>query len=700
LKKQCDICNQLIEPHLIKQKKSLCFSCLTEELSSAGAVSTFSIKEKPVIASCAVCDLEVSGHDLFPAPWGFLCKDCRDFCETQSGLSWELVKVAAKREWLVKANSRIQGPFTQEEIENRLLDNRIVSLDEVTRPMGRWHLMRDEESFRSVLNEIKNSGSLKDRSLETTTSGEVFDNQQTSSLENFIDKPFIETIKPIDRAQVTSVKDVVPTSEVVDVSVKQNSRDLIRKFEGAATNSVPTSRVPNVKPSSLSSYLFMGIFTVLVVILTIKLTKPQISNIAGKDRSFDELMERGLRNEKIGAYQTALADFNEARILKPNDSELLLHLAPLTLIYDRQTLQASRMFKEIQETEKGLNYQKASALGLGLIALESHDLQNAEDLFDRAISLDPDYIPAIANRGIVAFYKGELENAEGLLVKALTKGGPEGAIVITLADVAAAQVDNSGGNKKDHTNALWQTHSMLDAFLSLERDYEQEALIQDARIFTLMKKPAEAIKRIDDLLDVDPEKSDLHVREWGIFRGRASWGLLLDSLKKVSQELPPSPRMTAAIGLAMYRGREKLDGAQSIEQALSQAPRDPLLMALAGWVEMKLGRREMGVVNIKEASLMPDKFKLPHILQARLCQDEKDWDCAQRHWSMVHEIDTKSVEALFGLANVAWQKKNVEGATTWLRQAQAMDPAYAPLLALNQEMQSNSKSASTSGANP
>jgi tetratricopeptide (TPR) repeat protein len=137
----------------------------------------------------------------------------------------------------------------------------------------------------------------------------------------------------------------------------------------------------------------------------------------------------------------------------------------------------------------------------------------------------------------------------------------------------------------------------------------------------------------------------------------------------------------------MYRGREKLDGAQSIEQALAQAPHDPLLMALAGWVEMKLGRRDSGVVNIKKASLLPDKYKLPHILQARLCQEDNDFECAQRQWQIVHDIDLKSVEALYGLASVEWQRHNTDGAVSWLRQAQAMDPTYAPLLLLSQEIQ-------------
>jgi tetratricopeptide (TPR) repeat protein len=320
---------------------------------------------------------------------------------------------------------------------------------------------------------------------------------------------------------------------------------------------------------------------------------------------------------------------------------------------------------------------------LGLIALDSHETNAARDFFENARKIDPEYVPAIADLGLVSFFKDDFREAEDYLLKALEKGNTDGAVVISLADVYVAQGIQPSGKGK-----LIAAHNLIEQFLSLTRDYEQEALVEDARILTLLGKDSEAAKRIEIYLDVDPEQTENHFHDWGIYRGRVSWGLLLDTLKKVSGELSSSPRLTGAMGLAMYRGQEKLEGAQAVEQALAQAPHDPLLMALAGWIEMKLGHRETGLVNIKQAALESDKYKLPHILQARLCKDENDFECARKQWEMVLKIDSRSVEALYGLAAIAWAHQDKEMAQNYLTQLFANDPTYIPYLQLHQAMNS------------
>ena len=156
MKNKCEVCSRTIETHLLKQHKSLCFSCLCEEASESGVVSTFNIKQNPVHGICAVCEVEVPGTELSPSPWGFICSDCRTLCESHTGVSWETYKLTAQNEWLVKANSRILGPFSQEEINGQIRENRISPIDEIMIPRGRWLFLRDEEKFRKVLNEVKN----------------------------------------------------------------------------------------------------------------------------------------------------------------------------------------------------------------------------------------------------------------------------------------------------------------------------------------------------------------------------------------------------------------------------------------------------------------------------------------------------------------------------------------------------------------
>ncbi len=669
MKQQCDICNRTIEPHLVEQKKGLCFSCLTEGVSLSGAVPTFNIKNKPVRAPCAICDFESSGPNLFPSPWGFICNNCRSLCETQTGVTWDDLKIVAQKEWLVKAGTRIMGPYAAQEVEEQIRQNQIVAHDEISKPAGRWRLLRDEDQFRLVINEMRNYlSSGVSRLSEITQSGTLTPTASlsgTTPVSDYIDDEYLSGNRP-------------PPPD------SANTRDLLKSY--AAKEDVRVMAEIQ-KHSNKRIWAALGVLIIVGVVTAIKLSQPQEGTVASKTSSFQEAMSLGLRAKKTGDYQKALGYFIEARNIKPNDAELLLNLAPLTLIYEHRTTESQRMFAEMLEMEPGSNYQRAGFLGLGLVAIEILDYQGAKENFIKALKIDPDHMPTLANLGMTSFFTNDLVAAEVHLLKALEKGSadrstPDGSVTLALAETYLAQNDETKVSKK-----LSAAHQLLESYLGLNKDFEQEILLEEARVLTALQKPTEAAKKIDEFLDVDPEQSDLHTKDFFVYGGFASWVRMADTLKRVASELPPSPRLTAALGLTVFRSRERLDGKQTVEQALTQSPQDPLLMALTGWVEMKVGHPEVGSVNIRQSALMTDKIKLPHILQARVCFNEKDYDCAKQQWTIVLNLDPRSVAAFHGLAQVEWAHRNTDGANKWILQGQATDASYIPNLVLAQEIQ-------------
>src|SRR5205085_172628 len=90
---------------------------------------------------------------------------------------------------------------------------------------------------------------------------------------------------------------------------------------------------------------------------------------------------------------------------------------------------------------------------------------------------------------------------------------------------------------------------------------------------------------------------------------------------------------------------------------------------------------------IKEAALMGTAHRLPKILRARLCVEEKDFGCAQKNWEDILKTDQKSLSAYHGLAWLEWQRKDAAAAVRWLRQGQAMDSKYIPFNILNAEIE-------------
>ncbi len=59
--------------------------------------------------------------------------------------------------WLVKSGDRILGPYSGEEIKNKLHEKELVVIDEVVMPMRRWRYIRDEPAFALVVEEVRKS---------------------------------------------------------------------------------------------------------------------------------------------------------------------------------------------------------------------------------------------------------------------------------------------------------------------------------------------------------------------------------------------------------------------------------------------------------------------------------------------------------------------------------------------------------------
>lgn len=660
--KNCQVCKREVEDHLLKKKQSLCFLCLTDELTETGVISTYGIKEKPLRAPCAICDTDSFGPDLFPSKWGFLCKSCSVISAEKTGYSWEGLEAQSSREWLIRANRRVLGPFTGQQVEDALRENRMVPVDEVSRAGNRWHFLRDESAFRLVLNEIKNRTS-GDGSADQTATGLIGRGMEPTS-------PGLPGIPDVDL--------VMPGS-----NTSEPGRDL-KTFVTVDSQNAPTSEN---KGQQRQVVVGLAVVLVLVTVLVTQITK--VSNLELKEKKaegFSKITERALMAEKVGNYVAALSLFKEALAVEPNNAEILLHLAPLTLLKERQTIPAEEMFDKILGLEGGNNYQKSAMLGKGLIALERQEHENAKKFFLQARNLDRDFVPAIANLGIVAFFQNEFDKAETLLLEALDKqkGRVDGAILVSLVDATLA--NGSGDQTKSKLDKL---HKRLDEYLKANRDYFAEILIQDAKVLLAQKDKKSAEERLEQFLDLDPDQWMAFTRDWMIYRGRSSWGLLAETLK--DPDLGRGPKVVAALGLARYRGREKLEGMQSIEDALARAPQEVLVQALAGWMELKLGKEESGAVKIKAASSHQSRYKLPHIMRARLCFEEQDFLCAKDHWHLVKDKDQKALEAFQGLAQAELALNRPDDSKRWIYEGLQIAPNYIPLLELEQQVKTKSE---------
>ncbi len=579
-----------------------------------------------------------------------------DTIQTESNNQIDMERLSQMREWIVKSNMVISGPFSSEEVSQGLRDKRFVAHDEIISPRGRWKYLRQEEKFRSVINEVKNRQSALEKNSEDTA-----DTSVTASAKFRMPASFDNT-----SALMEGVEARGPSTDNIHPAL---SRDLAKSYGYEKDLRVQSQ---NAKSETVKVVAALVVFVLAAGFYFTRLS-PRLDNAGNHIDTFQSMLNQGIVAEKVGDYTKAMAFYSDARNVKPNDPELLYRIAPLTFTFEKQSLQSGRIFKQILDTDANPEHKQSALIGLGLVALEAHEFDVALENFDKVMKNEPDQTAAVFNIGLINYYKDKFSEAEAFLSRALAKSGNDGTIVMAMADVIVATSQESGGRLK-----LGPAHDMMKVYLEVAFDYRAQVLIEDAYVQALAGKTGEANQLLEQALDVDPEQTDLFLRDWRFYRERSGWEQTLFTLKKVLPLIPASSHMSALKGLAMFEGREKLEGSKEIEKALAESPRDPLLLSIAGWTEMKLGHRQDAIVNIKEAALGESKYRLPKVLQARLCAEEKNFDCAQKFWEKINAQDPKNLAAYAGLAEIAWEKKDTASTIRWLRQGQALDAKYIP----------------------
>jgi len=115
----------------------------------------------------------------------------------------------------------------------------------------------------------------------------------------------------------------------------------------------------------------------------------------------------GNAKKKIGDYQGALYDFNEALKLDTTLTEIYNYRGEAYLITGSYELARDDFHRMVARYPS----DGFALCGLGNVHLKLNELDQAREFFDRAITLYPDLGEAYHNRGLLLELKGDLEGA-------------------------------------------------------------------------------------------------------------------------------------------------------------------------------------------------------------------------------------------------------------------------------------------------
>ncbi len=574
--------------------------------------------------------------------------------------------------WLVKSSGRILGPFPEDRIGDLLRTREISVLDEVSQPLRRWQTIQYHAQFREVVENLRKS-SLSEKTEATWTPGGGLTGV-TQTLTDLQDADLTEDIT-MDLESFTGSAG----KEIVIHNVKEQSQ-VSGPVNGARFQpqyGQNTAIQRQVERTTKGLWIVTGIilFSVMAFIIQRRFSNGQFDG---------KLPVQGLKQNvvnlvQVGHYSTALREL-KSYFPDPNlAGELAIYYGSLLIQVEGQTVLGRRLLNSVLAAKRP--EVKQAYTGLGVADLLDGQLDAAESNFDKALAVDPDYVPAIVNMAAVSLQKGDFKRAKNLASRTLTLSPFQGEALLILSEAQLYLAKAS-----NNMNELAPVVRMIQEFQRRQWDYYAEVGFYGL-YFDFLRKDRQLENKIDKYLDADPRLTADHRHNVFIYRGRTTWKIMGRLCEQMRERLPENARM-AAFQASCYAREGRWDAArQFIDKAVQQSPKDPLVQAWYSYVLNESGDADQASVIFAKAMEYNRRgeYVLPTLLQARFSQANEDIETARTSWQRLYERDMNYLPAVAGMAWVHVKSRSFGEATKLIEKGLRFSPDYIPLLELRQK---------------
>ncbi len=561
--------------------------------------------------------------------------------------------------WLVKSGGRIIGPLTNDGVINSLRSKEIVPLDEISISFGRWHYIRDEKVFELIVNELRNKKGGAGENTITETGGDT----ATDITER------VSAFGPTDRL-TSNISDQLNERKMRDVSSSPSDNTPPTVYGYSKDKEFSSSQKPKAN-------IFIWLSLILVVGgISIKVISSR--SLVGSG----DTLSKARKEYRIGNFPEAAKFYREAYKGTDSDINMSLDFAG-SLLSIHQSSEARKVLDIIVNSGANALQKSKAYTGLAVASIQDFDYNSARKYIDEAIKLESGNGLAYANLGIVNLFEAKYPEAEKAFLDALDRQINDPSIGIQLAEASYLNSKTTGSPE-----GILRAKVLLDTNIKNSQLYLQEALAYRLHISAETKDSSSLETTAIQFLNTDPQLTDDHIKDPFLARERVEWDHITKYLKTSITESFKSSHVLTALGLAMFKSREKLDGKKIIEDSQSKSPDDKLIRSVLSYAQMQVGRDEEGSAGLTIA-LEGNQFSLPTLLKARHCRDKKDYLCAEENWKKLLAQDDRSVVAIAGLAWTQIDKGKSSEAKELVTKGLLLDKDYIPMIRADEYLKGN-----------
>lgn len=564
-------------------------------------------------------------------------------------------------QWIIKTGGRLLGPFSKTEVINGLRSRRFALVDEINSPFGRWKFVKDETQFSEVVKELKSRDENREDTQTMTATQTVTILTGTDSRLDLTPTPHMKDLFPEFKPPTAPAK---KANSEIPVYGMQNDAQFRGQIERRQKrNMLALAIVGLLVIGGVTNYFFQG-----------KKKKFRVSE------SFSELYNEGMMLRSQGLNEEAIDVFRRAKAIKGNDERVDLELGYLKIAVEGQTLVGRRMLeKAISMTDKRDTYISAyTAIGLSY-TLEG-DLKNAEEVYNKALYLSPRHTIAKHNLAMLHFNQQkfdvssrefrEVQNSSANFSMAILG---EAVSAVELSRVSQAMV------------SLEDLSFRIQSYLNRNFDLKQELLLLNAVSLGHQRKKREALGAIQALLESDWESSSQHVRDIALDRSFTDWKFLKRYCQELSQILDRDELTTVLLAYCSLRAEDSVATQRMLRDLEVQLRNNPYFQFVKALILRSFGQDADAKAVVRQ-SLSEVSFISALILKAQYCEADLDFQCAERTWMKVIDLDSNALPAYMGLAQVYLKKKDKEKAVDYINRGQVLSKTFIPLWQLKNSL--------------
>ena len=522
-----------------------------------------------------------------------------------------------ERRWLIKSAARVLGPFTIEEIVDRVQRRELGSVDEVSRPFSRWHYIREIPELEEALRAGADPGA------ETTAN-----------------VPREETITTKTDRERELIKDAIPAPETASDPIVYTSEQF----------------------KTTHRWTFALYLTVFLVVALSVYWYRSFNSVSSTD--FDRLFATGSKAFEAGDYNTAIENLEYARRANPNNLEALYYLS-LSHAAERHVVIARRLFDELSNLDTTSKYRLDRIIGESVISSDSENLDLAQEKLEIAFAEAPRNGAVLNNLAVVYFKKGEVQKAQDILRKALEADVFEPEHYILLAHIDLKSGIHSPGILD---KLLAEPVKALKNRVRLGQDVEIVRMYWSFRRWG--RKPTgtelQALLDEDLLVSGDHRRNPLWIHDFTGFTKIKPW---CDELAALLDDAVYRAVLTS---YCQFRMDMKQEASRVLDPHLNQPNPHPMVLAYRAYLDWDSGRFDEAAAGAELSRKENPSLVLPMLVRGRICFDRGDDTCAHEAWQRALMLRSYSLTALAGMGALGDQES--------LAKAQHLAPEYRPLI--------------------